>query len=104
MTGGIYYHLLIIGTFCSFIQGMTYTWLLHNLLIPTLYEILQKSSQKNYASAGILGRELLASGPGFTRPGTPDSASPRSLVLHVLMNILLVPGPCLDLVALKHQK
>ena len=63
MTGGIYDHLLIIGTFCSFIQGMTNTWLLHNLLIPTLYEILQKSRRKNYASAGILGRELLASGP-----------------------------------------
>ena len=25
-------------------------------------------------------------------------------VLHVLMNILLVPGPCLDLVTLEHQK
>ena len=79
MTGGIYDHLWIIGTFCSFIQGMTNMWLLHNLLITTLYEILQKSSRKNYASAGILGRELLASGPGFTRPGTPHSVSPRSL-------------------------
>ena len=30
MTGGIYDHLLIVGTFCSFIQGMTNAWLLHN--------------------------------------------------------------------------
>ena len=81
MTGGIYDHVLIIGTFCSFIQGMTNTWLLHNLLILTLYEILQKSRWKNYTSAGILGRELLASGPGFTRPGMPDAASPRSLMI-----------------------
>ena len=36
MTGGIYDHLLIIGTFSSFIQGMTNAWLLHNLLIRTL--------------------------------------------------------------------
>ena len=35
MTSGIYDHLLIIGTFCSFIQGMTNAWLLHNLLINT---------------------------------------------------------------------
>ena len=54
---------------------MTNAWLLHNLLIPSLYEILQKSSRKNYASAGILEKELLASGPCFTRPGTPDSGS-----------------------------
>ena len=80
MTGDIYDHLLVIGTFCSFIQGMTNAWLLHNLLIPTVLEILQKSSRKNYASAEILGRELFASGPDFTRPGTPDSASPRSLL------------------------
>ena len=56
MTGGTYDHSLIIGTVCSFIQGMTNTWLLHNLLIPTLQEILQKSSRKNYVSAGIFGR------------------------------------------------
>ena len=61
MTGGIYEHLLIIGTLRSFIKGMTNTWLLHNLLILTFKEILQKFSQKNYASAGILGRELLVS-------------------------------------------
>ena len=36
MTGGTYDHLLIIGTFCSFIQGMTSAWLLHNMLIPTV--------------------------------------------------------------------
>ena len=80
MTGGIYDHLLIIGTFCSFIQGVTNAWLLHNLLILTVQEILQKSSRKNFASAEILGRELFASRPGFTRPGMPNSASPRSLV------------------------
>ena len=75
MTGGIYDHLLIIGTVCSFIQGMTNAWLLHNLLILTLYEILQNSNRKNYAFAEILGRKLLASGPGFSRPGMPNSAS-----------------------------
>ena len=45
------------------------------------------SSRENYASAGILGRELLASGPGFTHPGTPSSASPRSLYtrnIHIM--------------------
>ena len=83
MTGRIYDHLLIIGTFCSFIRGMTNGRLLHYLFIPTLLEMLQKSSQKNYASVGILGKELLASGPGFTRPGTPNSASP-SLTKHDL--------------------
>ena len=68
MTAGIYDNLLIIGTVCSFIQGMTNAWLLHNLLIPTPQEILQKSSRKNYASAGIFGRELLTPGQGFSRP------------------------------------
>ena len=58
---------------------MTNTWLLHNLLIPTLLEILQNSSRKNYASAEILGRELLVSGPIFSHPGTENSASLRSL-------------------------
>ena len=84
MTGDIYDHLLIIGTFCSFIQRMIKAWLLHNLLIRTLKEILQKSSWKNYASAGILGRELLASRPGFTRPGMPDSASPEITEMEFL--------------------
>ena len=75
MTGYIYDHLLIVGTVCSLIPGMTNAWLLYNWLIPTLSEILQKSSRKNYASAGILGRELLASrrvfrdqGRGILRP------------------------------------
>ena len=74
MTGGIYDHLLIIGTACSFIQGMTNAWLLHNLLILTHLEILLKSSRKNYASVGILGWKLLASrvfrvqGRGSLRP------------------------------------
>ena len=30
---------------------------------------------ENYVSAGILGRELLASGLGFASPGTSNSAS-----------------------------
>ena len=94
MAGGIYDHLLIIGTFCSFIQGMANAWLLHNLLIPTLLEILQKSSRKNYASAGILGRELLPSGPGFTRPGMSDSASPRSLHVKVKIAAILQKNTC----------
>ena len=52
MTGGIYDHLLIISTFCSFIQGMTNALLLHNLLIQTLWEILQKSSRKKLRVRG----------------------------------------------------
>ena len=71
-------YLLIIGTLGSFIKGMTNTWLLHNLLIP-FWEILQKSSWKNHASAGILGRELLESRLIFSRPGAQNWASPRSL-------------------------
>ena len=35
-TGDINNHLLILGTVCSFIRGMTNAWLLHNLFIPTL--------------------------------------------------------------------
>ena len=88
MTGGIYDHLLIIGTFCSFIIGMTNAWLLHNFLIPTFYEILRSPAGKitrPRESSEILGRELLASGSGFTRPGTPDAASPRSLKLVCLV-------------------
>ena len=46
MTGGIYDHLLIIGTFCSFIQGMTTAWLFHNLLIPTLKVITEIQPEK----------------------------------------------------------
>ena len=95
MTGGIYDHLLIVGIFCSFIQGMTNAWLLYNLLIPTLKEILQKSSRKNYGSAGILERELLASGPDSTRPGTPDSASPRSLTTTGKRLLLFSKPNCL---------
>ena len=69
MIGGIYDILLNMGILCSFIKGMTNTWLLHNLVIPTFKEILQKSSQENYALAGIIGRELLASRPIFSHPG-----------------------------------
>ena len=54
MTGGSCDHLLIIGALSSFINVMTNAWLLHNSLIPTLLEILQKYSLKNYARAGIL--------------------------------------------------
>ena len=36
ITGYIYDHLLIVGTVCSLIPGMTNAWLLYNWLIPTL--------------------------------------------------------------------
>ena len=71
MTGGIYDHLLIIGTLYRFIKGMTNAWLLHNFLIWAFLVILQKSSRKNYASTGILERELLESGLIFSRPRDP---------------------------------
>ena len=39
--------------------------------------ILQKSSRKNYASAGILGRELLTSGPIFFASRDAESCVPE---------------------------
>ena len=43
-------------------------------------------------------RDLLASGPGFSRPGTPNSASPRSLIEHSINFCLALKantdGPC----------
>ena len=77
MTGGIYDHLLIIGTVCSFIQSMTNVWLLHNLLIATLSEILQKSSRKKIRVRGNLWKKIISVRTGFLRSGTWNSASPE---------------------------
>ena len=83
MTGGIHDHLLIIGSRCRFIKVMTNTWLLNNFLIWTFKVILQKTSRKNYASVGILGRELLASGPMFSSPGMQNSRDAEFCVLKI---------------------
>ena len=40
--------LLIISTVCSFIQGMTNAWLLHNLFIPTRSEIRKYETKQNH--------------------------------------------------------
>ena len=62
MTGGIYDHLLIIGTVCSFIQGMSNAWLLNNLLIPTLLVDFTEVQPENLRVRGNLQT-------GFSRPG-----------------------------------
>ena len=42
MTGGIYDHLLIVGTFCSFIQGMT------NAYFTTYANVINRNSEKDF--------------------------------------------------------
>ena len=41
MTGGIYNHLLIIGTFCSFIQGMTNRAGYRSVFFDTIFVSIQ---------------------------------------------------------------
>ena len=42
MTGGIYDHLLIVGTFCTFIQGMT------NAYFTTHANVINRNSEKDF--------------------------------------------------------
>ena len=97
MTGGIYDHLLIIGTFCSFIQGMTKAWLLHNLLILTIYEILQESSRKKFRIRRNPRKGIISVQTGFYASRDTGFCVPEITAIRNWLHHHLNKQPCQSL-------